>query len=318
MVNTGELKLGSLGFPTPVASGKDQAVKMIITGGSGYLGGRVADHFLDYGWHVSLLLRKTSSISHNLKLAKNCDVRYFNSLSDIQEIVASIEPSVVVHLAASYGRKRESEAELIEANVLLGVSILNACEALNSRVWFLNANTCLDQDLNGYALSKSQFGSWGRVISNKSQEKITFFDIALQQFYGPGDDVSKLPGFVLQSCLDNVPELKLTPGRQTRDFIYVNDVVDALHVLVLNRASFVGYVSLELGTGEAVPVREFVETLHKFTGASTKLRFGALPVRDGEPEECVANPVLLKTLGWSPRFSLSQGLKALVASSMSQ
>ena len=173
---------------------------------------------------------------------------------------------------------------------------------------FINTDTCLEASLNSYALSKSQFAHWGRLIANKKSSNLTFLNIRLQQFYGPGDDKTKLPGHILHSCFSNVTNLKLTSGNQLRDFIYIEDVIAAFLVVVKNIESFEQYSEIELGTGNSITVKEFVQTVHSLLGSSTNLLFGAIPSRDNEPEECVADLNVLLGLGWEPNFSLVDGL----------
>ena len=59
-----------------------------------------------------------------------------------------------------------------------------------------------------------------------------FINMRLEHFYGPGDADSKFTAHVMNSCLRNVPELKLTLGEQRRDFFYIEDVVSAYLIIL--------------------------------------------------------------------------------------
>ncbi len=132
--------------------------------------------------------------------------------------------------------------------------------------------------------------------------------------YGAFDNDAKFTSHIINTCLENTPELKLTDGEQQRDFIHVDDVVSAFSVL-LETVSSEGHIDrdYDLGSGEATPIREFVEMVHRLTGSQTKLRFGALPYRDHEIMHSVANVEVLKKLGWSPKYSLEQGLRQTIS-----
>jgi CDP-paratose synthetase len=141
---------------------------------------------------------------------------------------------------------------------------------------------------------------------------VTFVNISLQQFYGPGDGVSKLPGYVLQKCLHDSGSIELTDGAQLRDFIFIDDVVDAYIVILSNIENTSGFLQVELGTGVSVPVKQFIELIHEESKSTCRLKFGAKNRRLDEPDECIADPSYLYALGWTPKYTLHEGVKKMV------
>lgn len=287
-------------------------MNILITGGSGYLGSNLARELVLQGHEVCLLLRSSSNVENINDIIKKCKIKRFSENRELEDIFDSIRPSVVIHLACAYGRLEESSSEMISTNVILGTFILEICANLSKPVSFFNTDTCLAADVNSYSLSKTQFASWGRLVSSNRQNSLTFINIKLQQFYGPGDDISKLPGRVILSCLSNEDRLDLTSGNQLRDFIFIKDVIRAFDILLENLQIFDGYVELDLGSGFSITVREFVEKIHLFTKSSTELVFGSIEARDNEPVECVAVPKLLNSMGWYPQFSIDEGLNKTI------
>ena len=177
---------------------------------------------------------------------------------------------------------------------------------------FLNTDTILDKYLNLYALSKNQLLQWGKFFSR--HEKIRFGNIRLEHFYGPNDDLSKFSAYVINSCLRNTPELRLTRGEQKRDFIYIDDVVSAYMVLLEKMNSLdSSFVEFDVGSGRSIPIREFVETVHRITASSSHLEFGALPYREGEVMHSEADITRLTALGWQCRYDVEAGLKKLLS-----
>jgi len=131
----------------------------------------------------------------------------------------------------------------------------------------------------------------------------------LEHFYGTGDDKSKFSTHVIRSCVNNLAELNLTPGEQLRDFIHIDDVIDA-YLLVMERSidSSRYYQNIGLGSGRPVKIRSFVETVQVLADSTTRLNFGAVPYRDNEVMESCADLTALKELGWSPKISLEEGI----------
>ena len=181
---------------------------------------------------------------------------------------------MIVHLACCYGRNGESESDMIQANLMLGITMLEASAKLGYPIYFINTDTCLPRNLNSYSLSKAQFVDWGKLLVNCVDSNLSFINVRLQQFYGPADNLSKLPSYIVHSCFKNVKDLELTTGSQLRDFIYIDDVLSAYLALIDNVENFKSFTEVELGTGKSISVKEFVETVHRLTSSSTNLLFG--------------------------------------------
>lgn len=212
----------------------------------------------------------------------------------------------VVHAATNYGRHGESVAQILESNTLFPLAVLEAAIAAQVST-FINTDTVLDRTLNAYAMSKAQFRDWGKWQAD--QGKICFLNARLEHMYGAGDDASKFTSYVLKSLLSEVEELKLTSGEQRRDFIYIADVLSAYDAMLSHGVDHEpGFQSFDVGTGEAVRVRDFVSLAKELTASTTKLMFGAVPYRPGEAMLSEANTAALESLGWRRKFVLRSGL----------
>jgi nucleoside-diphosphate-sugar epimerase len=283
-------------------------LNLIITGASGFLGSELALHFLNEGHRVGLLLRATSKLTRLQGREEEFYLRRCGSDQDIREFLRDFKPDVVIHTACAYGRKDEDLVAVSDANYRLGVVILQALLCLEKPVTFMNSGTVLEKNVSLYSLTKLQFADVGRFIASQSADKLQFFNLLLQHMYGPGDEPSKFPTHVLRVCQRNEPSLKLTAGEQKRDFIYIDDVVSAYAVLLKKRRKLANVVDIELGSGVASSVREFVQTVHRITASETELLFGSLPYRANEPMYLQADISYLNSLGWHPRFDLESGL----------
>jgi CDP-paratose synthetase len=180
------------------------------------------------------------------------------------------------------------------------------------RVGFINTGTILEPAVSNYALSKHQFAQWGDALAQQNSERLQFINIRLQHMFGPGDDPSKFTTHVLHACQQNQPQLALTAGEQRRDFIYIDDVVSAYDVIAQKLSELFVSDQVDVGSGNAPPVRSFVEQVHALTGSRTELQFGAIPYRANEAMLCQADTRRLKNLGWQPAYSLEQGIQKTI------
>jgi nucleoside-diphosphate-sugar epimerase len=124
--------------------------------------------------------------------------------------------------------------------------------------------------------------------------------------YGPDEAPGRLFASVATALLEG-REAPTTEGTVVRDYLHVDDVAQALELLL--GATFDGPVNVASGRG--APVRRLVETLADTAGRADLLRIGALPTRPGEPARIVANvDRLCQKAGFKPAYTLEDGLSA--------
>ena len=290
-------------------------MKILLTGASGFLGSALARRWASQGHSLVLLLRPHSELRRLAGVAGAAEVIRCATGAEAAAALSRCRPDIVVHTACSYGRDGEPPLSIFESNLQLGLHLLDAALALRGAgpIPFVNTGTVLAPELSLYALSKQQLSAWGLRLASDSPDRLHFLDLRLQHMYGPGDHAGKFTAHVITSCLRNEPELRLTAGEQRRDFIYIDDVVDAYDVVVHQAAQLAPSASIDVGSGDAPSVREFVEQVHLLCGSSTRLLFGAVPYRAGEAMLCRADTTMLRRLGWAPRHSLLEGLQRTLA-----
>lgn len=287
-------------------------MKILLTGASGFLGSALALHWHKAGHQVALLLRPTSKPDRLCGLDSSFDIGRPTTDAQVTAFVKQVQPEVVVHTACAYGRQGESSLQLFDANLRLGLVILQDLQKAAQPVTFINTGSALAPDVSPYALSKNQFAQWGCMLATQSGGQLRFVNVLLQHMYGPGDDASKFTTHILHACKRNDPVIKLTPGAQARDFIYIDDVVSAYDALLKQRYQLDTAQDIEVGSGVAPSIRQFVETAHRLTASQTELLFGALPYRANEAMHCLANVARMAELGWAPAFDLHAGLKKTI------
>lgn len=288
-------------------------MKILLTGGSGFLGSALARHLLAAGHAVALLLRPTSALQRLGHAAAGMAICRGSSDGEILAFVQAQQPDVVLHTACCYGRQGETALQLWDTNLRLGLLLQQGLQAVQAgtgrRGLLVHFGSALAPEVSVYALSKAQFAAWGSSLARAGGPR--FLNLLLQHMYGPGDDPGKFSSQVLRACRSHQPTLALTAGAQRRDFIHVDDVVRACALLLQPQvqAQLGDADELELGSGEAPTLRSFVETVHRLTASRTTLQFGALPYRANEAMHCQADIGRLRALGWAPRLGLHDGLQ---------
>ena len=280
-------------------------MKILLTGGTGFLGSNILRRLLGLGHELFCIKRETS----NLERVKDFKhkIKWFNvEMLDFDEIISSYKIEGIIHCATDYGRKQFNPIHTIETNLILPLKLLHAA-ANNNVLVFINTDTVLDKRVDIYSLSKRQFSEWLETYSND----ILTINVALEHFYGPFDNDSKFVSYVIRKMLGNEDSIDFTLGLQKRNFIYIEDVVDAFIVLLNNINKLDNsFHNFEAGTESTVTIKDFVCLVKKLcNNNTTDLNFGAINYRENEVMNTNTNIDKLKSLGWFPRFSLEDGLK---------
>lgn len=276
---------------------------ILLTGATGYLGSELLKYWLSLGHQSIILKRSTSNLYRIENEMKSCTF-YDVDTPGWQNVFSDHKIDAVVHTAASYGRKGETFAEVVEANSLFPVKLLDL--AINASVpYFINTASSLPKTINDYSLSKAHFQDW----LNQKKGQIHTINMVLEYFYGPGDDDWKFISMVVKKLLNNESSIDFTSGQQKRDFIYIDDVISAYDIVLDNLDVFPSGTNVPLGSGESYTLRSVVELSKKvLNNSSTYLNFGAIPDRNGELLDQKADVSILKKLGWKINFPLEKGL----------
>lgn len=283
------------------------APTVVVAGASGFLGSRLCMRLADAGYSVVALKRSTS----DTRRLDGCAVAMFDvDTQPIDDIFRGGNVAAIVNAVANYGRDGESRGEIARANYSFPYDLLRVGVAARVGT-FVNSDSVLSRTTSLYAQAKHDFVVAARKLARQGRTR--FVNMRLQHLYGPGDADTKFVTHVIKTCAANALELQLTAGDQRRDFVYVDDVVDA-YLVVLERRDELpeDFVEYDVGSGVAMPVRDFVELVHRLTGSRTRLRFGGVPYRPSEVMFARADTSRLAGLGWSCRTSPESGILKVI------
>ncbi len=281
--------------------------KILLTGATGFLGSSILKRIIQEN-DIAILTRPVS----NLEKINEYEGRLQNFVlgeNNIDSIISAFQPEVIIHCATDYGRKAVPQIQVIEANLILPLRLIHAASQ-NGLKMFINTDTFLDKGINHYTLSKRQFKEWFHTYCGD----VLCINMVLEHFYGPFDDKTKFVSFVISELISNRPEIQLTPGTQKRNFIHIDDVVEAFHK-VLNHDFGVasGFFDFFIASEQTVTIKELVLKLKELCGnQTTHLNFGALPFRPNEAMDSSVDISSMKALGWSPQTDLYEGLKSTI------
>ena len=273
--------------------------RILLLGATGYLGKYLYRRFFNEGYEVFCLIRESSNTNELLSIDPKTSFVKAPNLKELPKL------DFLVHVATSYGRKGENREEIFSANVDLPLQVLKS--VVHKDLVFINTDTSLPENLSDYAESKASFL---KVLKEQFLGK-KIINIELEQFYGPIDH--SFLGFVKRN-LENDIAIELTDGIQKRDFIYIDDVVEA-YSLVLKKEDSIRreFQSFSLGSGTSYRVKDVVEKLCQLMNKSPNLlKWGAREKRVGEPDDLVADITSLKQLGFIPKVSLQEGLERVI------
>ncbi len=291
-------------------------MKILLTGVTGFLGSHLAKALIKSGHNVIGLKRQKSS------LARLTEISDMITFEDIENGLGSIFNShhdikIIIHAATAYGDKDESASDVVAANITMPLQLLEWAAA-NGTCTFINADTffCKASEaysyLSCYIASKKFFLLVGNQLADA--KAATFCNMRIEHMYGTGDGHQKFTPSIIKQLMDDMPEIKLTLGNQVRDFIFIDDVVNAfLHVVsAVECKSVKGVNNYEVGSGEAIKIRDFVTLAHQIIGSKSKLKFGELPYRKNEIMHSTAILDSLQALGWYPQVKIKTGIEAIV------
>jgi nucleoside-diphosphate-sugar epimerase len=292
-------------------------ITVLLTGSTGFLGSHIIQRFLlENDINLIALKRSSSNLDRLRKMVDLSFVQFYDcDIIDVEDIFKKNRIDVVIHTATEYGRGDKTIYDVLNANLMFPIRIAELSIKYNVNT-FINTDSYFNKEslsynyLLNYSLSKKSLISWLKRLSGQ----LKVINIVLEHVYGAFDNSPKFVENAIQNIgIKKVNEFDTTHGHQKRDFIFINDVVDAFLVLMRDALTKeFHYKNIELGTGKSIEIREFINIVKSFSNSPTVINFGRIPYRSDEIMDSKADIQELINLGWKPRYSVEDGIKTVL------
>lgn len=296
---------------------------LLVTGASGFIGSHLCRRLLEEGAKVHILLKKDSNIFKIQDILGSLHV-WYGDITDYPSVYACIrgsKPEIIFHLAAFRDTRRDFNLvnQMIDVNIKGTLNLLKIIFEKKIRLEkFINTGTSEEY---GDGPAPFQENQKEKPVSPYSASKVavTYFSqmihrsfglpiVTLRPFlvYGPYQDTDMFIPSLIQHCLEG-KDFQMTEGDQTREFNYIDDVIDAFLLAACCPAAK-GEI-INIGNGIEYTIRYVAEKIVQKMGNPIKLLVGALPKRVGETKHFFSNNHKARyLLGWSPKVTLEEGI----------
>ncbi len=298
--------------------------KVLITGGAGFIGSHLTHRLVNIGAKVSVIV-KYNSIIDSPRLVKiwnkidiiEADLRNTDSVTEMKKM----KFDVVFHLAAynHVGDSFKHVFENINSNLLSTVNLLNHGPKIKklihmgtSEIYGLQkvlpfSTREMPNPMSPYGVSK--YASELFSLLKSKHTKLNLLCVRPFNTFGPFQSEKAIIPEIILKCLQN-KEIKTTGGKQTREFNYIDNIIDG--ILFLDKKIKHSVEPINIGSNKPIAIRDLVKKIHKFSNSSSNLKIGSLKYRSNEIWNMQANNKLITSKGWKPKINFDNGLKQTI------
>ncbi len=301
-------------------------MRILVTGGAGFIGSHVVDALLGCGHEVEVLDDLSTGRRENLPEGVPLHELDIRSGAAAQLVAGGTFGALVHHAAQMDVRKSVADPAFdADVNITGFLNLLEACRHSDLRKVVLastggaiygeprqvpQAESHVLQPVSPYGLSKLAAEKY--LVWYGAQYGIQYAALRYGNVYGPRQNPHGEAGVVaifLERMLRGEPPVINGDGRQTRDYVYVGDVA-AANVAALDHKG--SSLVCNVGTGHETDVLGVFRSLRAALGVDVPEVFG--PAREGEQRRSVLDPAkAARLLGWSPKTDIGEGLRLTAA-----
>ena len=294
-------------------------MKVVVTGGAGFIGSHLVGELIKQGYSVVIVDNLSTGKMENLS---NCGIFFPYTITDIKMLKLVFEGAdIVLHLAATSNLPMSIDPiSTFKINVTGTLNVLEVARLLGvKRVIFVSSSSVYGDTVGiqnevDPTLPVSLYG-WSKLIGEQCcqmyNELYSLSTVCLRYFNVFGERDPIILGRVIPRFIDyaknNKPLLIYGNGEQTRDFIFIDDVVKA--TILLMKSDVVGIFNV--GSGIGTSINRLAELVIKLTGSKSIINH--LNPREGDPKHTLANINKIKRLGFTPSWSVEDGLRRMIS-----
>lgn len=295
-------------------------MKILVTGGAGFIGSHLVESYQGEA-EIRVLDNLRTGSWENLEGLEY--ERFEGSIADTKMLQEALEGvNIVFHLAAfvSVPESVASPVECVDINVKQTLQLLQAASQADVQRFVFASSAAVygddpvvpklegmvPQPMSPYAVTKLDgeyycdlwLREWGL-----STVALRFFNVFGERQDPDSPYAAAVPIFI-ERAKSNSPIKIFGDGEQTRDFIYVKDIVEGLRFVAANKAMAGPY---NIGYGRSITINELVEQIKTSLGSHSPIEYA--PVRSGDVKHSRASAARLVESGWQPRYGFEDGLK---------
>lgn len=298
---------------------------ILITGGNGFIGAALVNKLISQNLFV-YIFSHTNEFNWRIQNKNNyklyiLDIR---NKSEVENYIKEIKPDIIFHLAGYVNPERDLNVTHESYSInLIGTQNLILSLMNHDYELFINTGT---SDEYGYNITPFKENQRERPVSPYSASKVasTYFCemvskiynkpiITVRPFlaYGPTQIARLLIPWLIYSGIEK-KKLLLTPCEQTRDFIYIDDLVDAYICLALNVKKVWNAGIFNIGSGKEIKILRVVNLIREKIN-NAQFIVGGKKYRPAESMHFYSSiKKITKTIGWKPNWSIENGIEETV------
>jgi len=294
--------------------------KVLITGATGFIGANLVRMALKEGSEVYIITRKESD-KWRINDVLTYIVEYNADLQDYDKlkcIISRIKPEIIYHTATYGGRPNQKDAvRIMQTNLIGTINLITACKKYgfdlfvntgSSSEYGIKEKTMQEEDLlepvNDYGVSKSAVTQYCQAIAKN--EDLPIVTLRLFSPYGSYEESVRLIPSVILSCLRR-KKPKISSPNFVRDFVYIQDVLDAY--AKLSEVRPLSGEIFNIGSGKQCTVGDVANKIIELSGYDIEFDTGMPQGWPNEPKKWEADISKANDiLGWKPKYDLENGL----------
>ncbi len=301
--------------------------KVLITGGAGFIGANFARRFLDLGHQVTIIEKEGADLWRLEEIKNRLQIHFIDleNYQEVEKLTTTLKPEIILHFAAYgvYPRKQKDISNTINVNVTGTINLVNACSKVPFEC-FINTGSSDEygpkqqpvketdalEPNNLYAITKAAATMYCQAMAKKLDLPI----ITIRPFmmYGYFEEKDRLIPTIINACLNNT-ELNLSQPDSVRDFIFIEDAIEAYLAIIKQAADIKGEI-FNVGGGQQTSIGEIVSLVKTLTKSNIEPRYGQIVSAHQEPKNWTADiSKAKKILAWKPAHTLKQGLEKDIA-----
>lgn len=308
-----------------------QNKKVLVTGGSGFIGSHVAELLVKKGAKVSILDHiKTENIQAVLGKVELIE----GNIDDLHSVVKACNgQDVVINMAARVGGieyNRTHQGSILRENLLIACNVLEAARLTKVERVMEVSSACVypkdaaiptseEEGFKGEPEPTNGGYGWGKRMGEllsryyEEQYKMKIGIVRPYNCYGPRDHFDPKVSHVIPALIKRVFDGEDTlviwgSGNQTRAFLYVEDLAEGI---LLATEKYCKADPINLGTNEEISIKELIEMILKLSKKERKVVFDTTKP-DGSPRRNSDNKKAEKLIGFKPRTTLEEGLRRTI------